>query len=249
MKKLILIALCNLAVLGGFSQTSFVTSGKIEFERKVNLHRQMTAGETGDWIDGFKKLIPQFRIDYFSLVFNENKALYSISKEDASEASTMFFNTPAMDNSVFTDYKDKVSVSNKLVFESRFLLTDSLVNRKWRIEPETRTIAGFECRKAVTAICDSVVVVAFYTDQIIPQGGPESFSGLPGMILGLAVPRLYTTWFATKLEVITAADETKIVAPAKGKKANYNDMNASVTKAIKTYGPKFFDRSIWSVTL
>jgi GLPGLI family protein len=36
-------------------------------------------------------------------------------------------------------------------------------NYQWRITDETRTIAGFECKKAVTKICDSVYVVAFYT--------------------------------------------------------------------------------------
>ena len=48
------------------------------------------------------------------------------------------------------------------------------------------------------------------------------------MILGLAVPRLYTTWFATKLETISTTDETKITAPAKGKKASTKDMVAKV---------------------
>jgi GLPGLI family protein len=30
---------------------------------------------------------------------------------------------------------------------------------------------------------DSVFIVAFYTDQIVTSGGPESFNELPGMIL------------------------------------------------------------------
>ena len=45
------------------------------------------------------------------------------------------------------------------------------------------------------------------------QLGPELFTGLPGMILGLAIPRYYTTWFATKVE-LADIDETKIVPPA-----------------------------------
>ena len=248
MKKL-LLNLCLLALLmPGFSQTVFVSSGKIEFERKVNQHRQMFTGEDGDWVQEFKKIVPQFRTDYFNLTFNENKSLYTIGKEDDNKAQ-QFFNNPAMDNVVYKDFSTKTAISNKSVFEAKFLLTDSLTDRKWRLEPETRTIAGFECRKAVTTICDSVVVVAFYTDQIIPQAGPESFSGLPGMILGLAIPRLYTTWFATKLETINAADEAKIIPPSKGKKATSVDMSATISKAIQQWGVKYRDRSIWSVTL
>ena len=48
----------------------------------------------------------------------------------------------------------------------------------------------FLCRKALTKICDSVVVVAFYTNEIIPSGGPESFGGLPGMILEFGHPQV-----------------------------------------------------------
>ena len=160
-----------------------------------------------------------------------------------------FLESPAMENVVYKDLEQQISVSQKKVFESQFLLADSNKALKWKLEPETRTIAGFECKKAVTRICDSVVVVAFYTDQIITPGGPESFNGLPGMILGLAVPRLYTTWFATKLENISPADETKIAAPAKGKKATSTDMIAKVADVIKNWGEKYRDRSIWFITL
>ena len=129
------------------------------------------------------------------------------------------------------------------------MLSDSTKTIKWKLEPETRTIAGFECKKAITKICDSVVVVAFYTDQIITPGGPESFYGLPGMILGLVIPRLYTTWFATKFESINTADEAKIIPPAKGKKATSKDMIDKVADVVKNWGEKYRDRSIWFITL
>jgi GLPGLI family protein len=96
------------------------------------------------------------------------------------------------------------------------LVADSTIKIDWKITSEPRTIAGFECRKAVARIFDSVVVIAFYTDEIIPSSGPESFGGLPGMILGLAIPRLHTTWYATKLELIDVSGQ--IIAPREGKK-------------------------------
>jgi GLPGLI family protein len=46
---------------------------------------------------------------------------------------------------------------------------------------------------------DSIYVVAFYSDQIVVRGGPESFWGLPGMIMGVVLPHEYTTWYATKV--------------------------------------------------
>jgi hypothetical protein len=64
---------------------------------------------------------------------------------------------------------------------------------------------------------DSIVVIAFYTDEIIPSSGPESFGGLPGMILGLAIPKMHTTWYATKHESVNQPPKN-IVAPKEGKK-------------------------------
>ena len=61
---------------------------------------------------------------------------------------------------------------------------------------------------------DSVYVIAFYTDQITTTGGPESFNGLPGMILGVAIPRINTTWFATKLELVEVKPQD-LIAPIK----------------------------------
>ena len=91
-------------------------------------------------------------------------------------------------------------MSQKTVFEQTFLVEDTLRRIKWKITDETRPIAGFNCRRANALIMDSICVVAFYTDEILTTGGPESFSGLPGMILGIALPHEHITWFATKVE-------------------------------------------------
>ncbi len=231
------------------AQTIFVQSGKIEFERKTNTHRLYLA-EEGDqpWVEEFKKLIPQFKVDYFDLFFTETKILYKPGRETEQKANP-FFESPANDNTVYSDLQQQTTVSQKRVFESQFLVSDSSKKFEWKIEPETRTIAGFECRKAVTRICDSVVVVAFYTDEIIASGGPESFGGLPGMILGLAIPRLYTTWFATKLEVLNDQQKQKMVAPSKGKSATAKEMVEKVNKGIKDWGEKYRSKAIWFVTL
>ena len=135
----------------------------------------------------------------------------------------------------------------KRVFEENYLVQDSTRRIEWRITNETGTIAGFECRKAVGINCDSVYVVAFYTDEILVSGGPESFNGLPGMILGLAIPRLYTTWFATKVTLIepTAKD---LAEPTRGRKVNTKALEATLQKSLKDWG-KEGQKNIWWVML
>ncbi|MGZ5287229.1 MAG: GLPGLI family protein, partial [Flavisolibacter sp.] len=86
-------------------------------------------------------------------------------------------------------------------------------------------------------------------DGILPSSGPESMGGLPGMILGLAIPRLYTTWFATKVELITASDEQKITPPQKGKKSTQPEMIGKVRDGIRNWGEKYYHKAIWFSTL
>lgn len=248
MRTRILIIFLLAFSLEGMAQTTFIRKAKIEFERKTNTHRLYFSGETDSWAEEFKKLIPQFRTDYFDLLIDDGKSIYRPGRE-VEQKSSGFFESPAVTNTVYSDLSSGASISQKQVFETLFLLQDSLKKYTWKLEPETRTIAGYECRKAITRICDSVVVVAFYSDEIVPSAGPESFNGLPGAILGLAVPRLYTTWFATKVEVLSEKDEKTIVPPSKGKKADDKAMVATVDAAIKNWGDKYHDRSIWFITL
>lgn len=232
----------------GQSQQVFVKQGKIEYERKTNTHRLYFTGEEGSWVDQFKKLTPQFKINYFNLFFTESKSVYKPGRE-VEDQKTVFFENPAAENVVYKDLVQQISISQKQIFEGQFLITDSIRSSQWKIVPETREILGFNCRKAVTKICDSVVVVAFYTDEIIPSTGPESFAGLPGMILELAIPRLYTTWTATKVENLVSADEKNLTPPTKGKKANEKQLGETIKAGIKDWGDKWYHRSYWFATL
>lgn len=248
MKRIIfLLPLLSLFVLAN-SQQVFIKQGKIEYERKTNSHRLYFTGEEGSWVDQFKKLVPQFKVNYFDLFFTEDKSVYKPGRE-VDEQKSGFFESPAGENIVYKDLKQQIGISQKQVFESQFLVTDSIRNQQWKILPETREIAGFTCHKAVSKICDSVVVVAFYTDEIIPSTGPESFAGLPGMILELAIPRLYTTWTATKVENLTPTDEKKMIPPTKGKKASEKELMEKIKDGIKDWGDKYYHRAVWFSTV
>jgi GLPGLI family protein len=135
---------------------------------------------------------------------------------------------------------------NKTLFENEYFIKDSLPIYQWKITGELRDIAGFECKKAVTKICDSVVVVAFYTDQIMVKGGPESFNGLPGMILGLAIPRLSETIYATKLELVTP--QISLPAQGKAKVVKRSQIDTDLKKGLEQWG-KFGKVIAWAASL
>ena len=47
---------------------------------------------------------------------------------------------------------------------------------------------------------DTTRIYAWYTDQILPSTGPETFNGLPGTILGLATEDGGVVYFAKKID-------------------------------------------------
>lgn len=232
-KHVIIILLLGCAHLPSFAQEQFIVKGKIEFEKKVNLHKQLDNIDDEGWRNMVKKMAPPSKTTYFNLYFNGNKTIFMPGREAVvTQKSPEWLDGPAADNVVFTNIDQQIAVSQKTVFDGVFNVQDSVRKINWKITADTRTIAGIECRKATAVIMDSVFVVAFYTEQIVTPGGPESFAGLPGMILGLAIPRLSTTWFATKLELVDVK-ETMLVPPKKGKKANSNDIQAQLKTSMK----------------
>jgi len=250
-KTLALLIFCSYC-LKPFAQmqTEFISSGKITYERKTNVHRlYFTDEEMDSWDEMFKKMIPQFQVNNFELLFSPDKSLYRQTKDQPDAKMGWFGEAPGSKNVVFKDFNNQKVTSQKQIFEKQFLLSDSVSHFDWKLQPETRTIAGFECKKAITKICDSVVVVAFYTEEIISGSGPESFGGLPGVILGLAVPRLYTTWFATKLELTGEEEAAKIIPPTKGKNSTSKQMVTTIDEAINDWGKKYRDKSIWFSSL
>ncbi len=252
MKKL-LFAFCSIISMQLVAQTQFITSGRIEFEKKVNQHRVIKGqndkdeGQENFWVAEQLKQLPAYVTDVFSLQFNANKSLYKWKEMGNADNKYMWGAKPSEEDKLVQDVaNNKVSLQRE-VFEKTYIIKDSVRQLNWKITDETRDIAGFQCRKAVAKICDSVVVVAFYTDQIMVSSGPEGMGGLPGMILGLVVPRLHTTWFATKLIVEEYTDE-QLNPKQKGDATTWVDLQKELTKALKDWG-KYGNRFMWGLLL
>jgi len=211
--------------------TIFLSEGKIEFEKKINLYARMD--EDNSWTELEKKTVPQFKTSYFDLLFTRTRSLYKPGRENTD--NNKMWEQPAEDNIVYSDLDNAKSVSQKKVFEQLFLVQDSIRRIKWKITDESRVIAGFNCRRANAIIMDSIYVVAFYTDEILTPGGPESFTGLPGMILGVVLPHQHLTWFATKVQAVKVTD-TELTVPQKGKKVTNPALQQTLLQSLKQWG-------------
>ena len=217
-----------LACLVSQAQTIFHPQIKIEFEKTIYV-RQLYRELVPEWYDRIKDQLPESSLAYFDFIGDTAKSIFKPGRELPFDPRA--WRPMANQNVVYTDYRTNKSITQKPVFEETFLVDDSLAKIDWKITADTRIIAGFECRKAVGIIHDTIAVFAFYTDEILISGGPESINGLPGMILGLGVPRLHTTWFATKVEVNSV--NMNFSPATKGKKVNYKGMIESINNVLK----------------
>lgn len=221
----------------------FINKGMIEYEVVLNNHKAM--GE-GTWAEMFKDKISRLSTSYYQLTFDTDKSIYRFNRKDEKTKSP-WGNDGSEDNIWYNDYINDKFVQQKNVFGETYILTDSLKRINWKITNENRMIAGFNCRKAVGILFDSVYVFAFYTDEITVTGGPMSLNGLPGMIMGITIPRMFCSWVATKLEM-NGVNYGNITAPAKGKKKKAAELQETVVKVTKDWG-NWGQQAVWNIFL
>lgn len=237
-KQILFLTALILLTLASRAQQIFLDKVSIDYVKTVAVWPLMKEMEP-EWFDRQKDHMPKEAISYFNFASEGGKSIYKRTKEPDIPRG-MWFQPFADNNVVYNDYAAGTTVSQKPIFEENYLVQDSLLKIKWKITADTRVIAGFECRKAIGILFDTVAVFAFYTDEIMISGGPEGINGLPGMILGMGIPRLHTTWFATSVQ--TSNINTKIITPVtKGTKTDRRNMLVSMDKALKDweeYGKK-----------
>jgi GLPGLI family protein len=230
-----------------FSQTRMVSFGKVEFEKKVNMHKFI---EDNSWSREYKERMPTYQISYYNLFFDSTSSLFKAGKENPDDKwKNAWGQSGSLENITYHNFNSGTLTALKQVFEKKFLVEDSLLNIEWRITDETRTIAGFDCRKAVGKMFDSLYVVAFYTDQIVTPAGPEQYNGLPGTILGLAFPRFYTTWFATKVELVQPKPEELKPPVSKAAKVNRKELMARVINVFEWGSAEERQKNFWNTVL
>ena len=242
---------------GGLAQAQqFISSGSIEFEVRTNNHRAL--GDEGMWAQMFKDKIPQFSTTYYQYTFNDNKSIYKFDRYDEKTKLPRGFGMGNVEDDVwYNDYTTGAFSNYRYVLGDYYLISGALMNIEWKLSPtETREIAGFNCRKATGIIFDSVYVFAFYTDEITIPGGPCSVSGLPGMIMGLTIPRLFTSWIATKV-MINGVQESNIKPVTAKKYYTTKTLNSTVYERTKDWWSNDDDpdaknqknRFIWNILL
>ncbi len=184
--------LAIIIICGSLIATSQVTSGKIIYERKTNLLKKYSDNEDmKEWIKDKKD-----KFDRFQLVFNDTACLFMPDDEDDAVQS---FDWATSKNTHYQNFKTGERLSGYAIWGELQFVKDSLKYREWKMTNQERHIAGYDCRMAIWYKNDTTRIYAWYSEEIVPSIGPESFTGLPGAILGLATEDGGVVYFAKKV--------------------------------------------------
>ena len=217
MKKIIYSITAVLFFYNALQAQQFIDKAVIEYEVKTSIKKTMM---NSSWTEMLKENMPEFKTGYYNFTFADNKSIYQFNHWDEKGKVPPFMRESDEENKWYFNFETGQFNMQKNIVGTNFVIVDSVPKIHWKLTNENREIAGFNCRKAIGKIMDSVFVFAFYTDEITIPGGPCSINGLPGMILGLTIPRMYTSYLATKVS-LSGADAAAI-KPATAKKIYTN---------------------------
>jgi GLPGLI family protein len=173
-------------------------------------------------------------------------------KLDAPGASGPSWGRSNGQGSIYKNTKDKKMIEDVEQFSKRFLVTEEMEPSQWEMGTETKKIGDYTCYKATLVKEDKnidwgsifsrgnnekkdstntkenkpakkmLTVTAWYTPQIPVSTGPDTYYGLPGLILELNAGR--TIMLCTEVAINTQ-EALEIEAPNKGKEVSRDEYN------------------------
>jgi GLPGLI family protein len=232
------------------ANAQFISQGTILYEVKTNMKKALG---NSSWVEGMKDKLPTFKSSFFKLSFSDNRTQYVFERYDDKDKIPPFLRQNDEKSAWDHDFEKSTYLSNKELFGTLFSIRDSIPKIKWKLSNENRIIAGFNCRKASGIIMDSVYVFAFYTDEITTPGGPATINGLPGMILGVTIPRLYTSFIAK--EIVPMDKSPQFLKQEESSKIfNRKSVLEAVKKSTSGWGSdenadNYYDQLYWNLLL
>lgn len=229
--KNVILVLLNIMFV--YNLTAQISSAKITYERKTNLYKKFKDENMKNWIKEADKI----KLDYFELSFNDTCSVFKPQESELKEN----FSWATAKNIVYQNFNSGKRYTIKDMWGEQVHFSDSLRIRQWHITESSRKIVGYNCRKAVWRANDSTRIYAWFSYDLITSTGPESFSGLPGTILGLATEDGGVVYFAKKVEFVQA-DVAQLAPPTKKKVRKVDELKKEMEKE---YGKEKWFKAMW----
>jgi len=215
MNKILMLAFLLPLYLSSRAQ---IKKGKVIYEQKADVYRRLPD-------PGMKSMIPQFNKSRTELIFSGDVSLYKNIKEEedirdkaGEDNNRVIMKFGGGDDELYKDYTAGLETARREMGPKFYIITDTLPKQSWKLLPDTMTIRGYVCKKAMTTSTrEGKPVVAWYTEDIQVPAGPGPYGGLPGLIMALDVNEGEIVF--SVLDMQTGVLDASIVrAPTDGKK-------------------------------
>jgi GLPGLI family protein len=209
------------------SVSAQVKEGTIIYQRKVDVYRRMQD-------ENMKSMVPQFDTSRMQLLFSDNASIFKkipkekdIRDEAGDDGTRVFINMGGPDNETYKDFASEKIIELRELGPKKYIIEDSLRKQSWKLEDDTKKVAGYNCKKAITKNMEKKDVIAWYSEDIQCPSGPEQYGGLPGVILELNVNDGEIIFSA--VDINTKDFDKKLVkAPTSGKKVTRKEFQKMV---------------------
>ena len=202
--KSILGVVIYLFFISGFAQTSSM-SYQVTYKIESKFDMNTLKDERQVFIDIMSKSMDYAKQMKFELITNKKISYFSEKKRVQFEdplildvLSSTVKSFTRFNEVTYADFKtDSLIFIRNLMSVDRTIKT-GLHDFNWEIKSETKTILGFEARKAVGTyydlIWDSTTdVEAWFIPAIPLRSGPDIYMGLPGLIVEVRLPKVVVT--------------------------------------------------------
>lgn len=202
MRKLIAILYFTILYESNLAgQEKIIEQGRIVYTKTVNRNKIIgaMAKENSFYLKESKNLENStHNLDFkYQLDFNDRYSLfYPLEKQNHDFESNPIYDVSTVVHNIYD--QEELSIQ-KQVFETTYSIKGERPKIIWRLTGEYWKILNFNCRRINGMVQDSVYIVAFYSDQIPIPTGPETFFGLPGLVLEIYLPHENISWTATEL--------------------------------------------------
>lgn len=213
------------------------TAGVIQFEEKMNMHRNLPP-DAGD----MRAMIPEFRIMKSELLFTTSESLYrNVEEEEEDEevgGGGVMIRMQRPDAVYYKNFDTNRKADRREFMGKYYLIEDSIGQTPWKVGAETREILGYPCMQAVwddTSGGRERHLTAWFAPDIPVPAGPVSYGQLPGMILLLDVNNGEIQLTAIKID-LKAPKKGELEAPSKGEKITRAEFQKMMDERIRAMG-------------
>jgi GLPGLI family protein len=239
MKTFKLIILFVLLGLGVSAQDS-VYSGVVKYEQRRTFDFKFQ-GEMSE----LASRIPKERKTEKELIFNNQESLFRNVERNREEdvvqesagGATMMIRIQEPENFIHFDISKKVLTEQREFMSRTFLIEAKTDTLQWKLTGNQKHILDFVCLEA-ELVGSEKRTIAWFTPTIPVSTGPDSYIGLPGLVLHVDIGNGQNVIEAKQIDLKTF-DSKEISKPKNGRKVSRQEFNRIVnekTKEMETTG-------------